>query len=84
MDGLVAEKLCNAVADSCNVLGAWHLLVANAPSSWVSSFWCARVPLGLPCWRQDLARHQLARRSESWMCLALKEAIRSRQIACDG
>lgn len=33
MDGLVAEKLCNAVADSCNVFGAWHLLVANAPSS---------------------------------------------------
>lgn len=48
MDGLVAEKLCNAVADSCNVLGAWHLLVANAPSSWVSSSWCARVPPGLP------------------------------------
>lgn len=43
MDGLVAEKLCNAVADSCNVFGAWHLWVANAPSSWVSSFWCARV-----------------------------------------
>lgn len=35
-------KLCNAVADSCNVLGAWHLS-ANAPPSWVVSLWCVRL-----------------------------------------
>lgn len=40
-EGSRGPKLCNAVADSCNVLGAWHLS-AHAPTC--TSLWCACVP----------------------------------------